>query len=225
MSKQPFKPACLIGLAARVALTLAGAAGLPVNEAISAPSLKEQLGQCAAEVDNALRLACYDRIGASLKPARAAPTAAAPPTSAAPRAAAPPSAAAPLAAPDTPDSPGAPQAPGRSASASATAGERPGGASGAASSADFGVSNGPLQAKQQATKQKSMTAAVSTISTRSGGELAVTLDNGQVWIQNKPLPYFPLKAGDKVEIDVGAMGAYIMWVPSIRRATKVTRVY
>ena len=95
----------------------------------------------------------------------------------------------------------------------------------AGSSAEFGVSNGPLQAKQQATKRKSMTAAVSSISTRAGGELAMTLDNGQVWVQIKSLPYFPLKAGDKVEIDVGAMGSYIMWVPSIRRATKVTRVY
>jgi hypothetical protein len=86
------------------------------------------------------------------------------------------------------------------------------------------VSNGPLQAKQQVSKPKSITALVAGVSSRARGELVVTLDNGQVWVQNQAVDYFPLKAGDKVEISVGALGSYVMWVPTSRRASKVTRV-
>jgi hypothetical protein len=91
--------------------------------------------------------------------------------------------------------------------------------------ADFGVDNGPLQAKQEAPKPKSMTAVVASVSTRPYGELVVTLDNGQVWVQDHAVDYFPLKPGDKVEINKGALGSYVLWVPSSRRASKVTRVY
>ncbi len=51
----------------------------------------------------------------------------------------------------------------------------------------------------------------------------MTLDNGQVWVQNQVGGYFPVKAGDKVEIDVGALNSYLMWLPAARRASKVTR--
>jgi hypothetical protein len=87
------------------------------------------------------------------------------------------------------------------------------------------VGNGPLEAKQQKGKPQQMSAVVAAVSTKPRGELQVTLDNGQVWVQNQAVDYFPLKAGDKVEINVGALGSYVMWVPSSRRAAKVTRVY
>jgi hypothetical protein len=94
----------------------------------------------------------------------------------------------------------------------------------AAAASGFGVSNGPLAAKEQSSKPKSMTAVVAAVSSRGRGELVVTLDNGQVWVQNQAVDYFPLKPGDRVEINVGALESYVMWVPSTRRACKVTRV-
>jgi hypothetical protein len=121
----------------------------------------------------------------------------------------------------------APPAPAASSSAG-TAAIAASGASGTPSPAktdmEFGVHNGPLEAKLiSPQREKHMLAVVSAVSNRPRGELVVTLDNGQVWVQLEPTNY-PLKAGDHVEIDVGALGSYILWSPSNRRATKVTRI-
>ncbi|MGA2842202.1 MAG: hypothetical protein ABSG18_18905 [Steroidobacteraceae bacterium] len=89
--------------------------------------------------------------------------------------------------------------------------------------AEFGVNNGPLQAKQQAGKPRAITAVVTKIAQRPRGELVMTLDNGQVWVQNDAAAYFPLKPGDKVEISVGMLDSYVLWAP-FRRSTKVTRI-
>ena len=96
-------------------------------------------------------------------------------------------------------------------------------ASTAPPAAEFGINAGPLQAKQQAGKPRAMTAVVTKITVRPRGELVVTLDNGQVWVQNQAVDYFPLKAGDKVEISVGMLDSYVLWAP-FKRSTKVTRV-
>ncbi len=89
---------------------------------------------------------------------------------------------------------------------------------------EFGVHNGALEAKLIGRqREKRLLAVVSAVSNRPRGELVVTLDNGQVWVQLEPANY-PLKAGDHVEIDVGALGSYVLWSPSNRRATKVTRI-
>jgi hypothetical protein len=89
---------------------------------------------------------------------------------------------------------------------------------------EFGVHNGPLEAKLiNPQREKHLLAVVSGISNRPRGELIVTLDNGQVWTQIEASRY-PLKTGDHVEIDVGAMGSYVLWCPANRRATKVTRI-
>jgi len=109
-------------------------------------------------------------------------------------------------------------------SSAATAGIAASGASPAKAEMEFGVHNGPLEAKRVSPqREKHLLAVVSAVSSRSRGELVVTLDNGQVWQQIQPSPY-PLKAGDHVEIDVAALGSYILWSPSQRRATKVTRI-
>ena len=89
---------------------------------------------------------------------------------------------------------------------------------------EFGVHNGALEAKLvNPHREKQMLAVVRNVSNRPRGELVVTLDNGQVWAQIEATRY-PLKPGDHVEIDVGAMGSYVLWSPSNRRATKVTRI-
>ncbi|MGC1386532.1 MAG: hypothetical protein WA807_00840, partial [Steroidobacteraceae bacterium] len=64
---------------------------------------------------------------------------------------------------------------------------------------------------------------VAKLATRPRGELVVTLDNGQVWQQLTAVDYFPLKAGDTVEISSGALGSYVLSAPS-KRSTKVTRI-
>ena len=96
-------------------------------------------------------------------------------------------------------------------------------APGAPPAEEFGVHNGPLEVKRGPVREKRMLAVVSTVSSRANGELVVTLDNGQVWVQIEPAN-FPVKPGDHIEIDVGAFGSYVLWSPSNRRATKVDRI-
>jgi hypothetical protein len=113
---------------------------------------------------------------------------------------------------------------GAASSSTATAGITASVSSPAQTDMEFGVHNGPLEAKiVNPQREKHMLAVVSAISNRPRGELVVTLDNGQVWAQIEATRY-PLKLGDHVEIDVGAMGSYVLWSPSNRRATKVTRI-
>jgi hypothetical protein len=90
--------------------------------------------------------------------------------------------------------------------------------------ARFGVRNGPLDERKYATAPKEITATVILIEMRRlSGALVVSLDNDQVWVENQPSEYFPLKVGDTVRIRSAALGAYMMFAPS-KRATRVTRI-
>lgn len=91
--------------------------------------------------------------------------------------------------------------------------------------AEFGVRNGPLDSRKYTTAPKKVTATVSKIEMRrSNGALVISLDNDQVWMQNQPTEYFPLKVGDAVEIRSAALGSFMMFAPS-KRATRVTRIH
>jgi hypothetical protein len=174
------------------------AAVLTTAQASSSNPLAAQIKRCASLADASARLACYDALAGVAAPS-AAMAQAAPSPSAGGSTGTPPSSsatAAPVAAP---------------------------GAPAASNIADFGVRNGPLQAQRDPVREKTMFAVVSAVGSRGRGELVVTLDNGQVWRQIQPSDY-PLKPGDRVEIDVAALGSYRLWTPSTRRATKVTRV-
>jgi hypothetical protein len=160
---------------------------------VTAQTLQEQVRACSAETDAGRRLSCYDRAAATLDKP-AAPAA---------RAAAS-TAAAPKATPATPAS--------TTASTAANA-----------DAAQFGVSEGPLAAKRQATALKEITAVVTSVGFQPRGELIMTLDNGQVWQQNEAVAYFPLKVGDTVKIRAGSIGSYLLLTPA-KRTTKVTRV-
>jgi hypothetical protein len=176
-----------------LALTLAGAAVAPAQGTTPDP-LPAQLKHCASLTVASDRLACYDALAGS-----SALNPVAPPTPAVSSTA----------------------APGGTATPTGTAAPA---ASPAPSDTEFGVHNGPLEAKRISPQRpKHLLAIVSAVSNRPRGELVVTLDNGQVWVQLEPANY-PLKPGDHVEIDVGALGSYILWSPSNRRATKVTRI-
>jgi hypothetical protein len=181
-------------------LALLGAA-LDSQPQAGALSLDDELHACAAEADAAHRLSCYDRMAATHGAAVGSrtPAVAAAGTATAAATTAPASVPAVVPAATTAD------------------------ASAKSSDADFGVHEGPLAAKRQTTATQHITATVAHIAVRPRGELVMTLDNGQVWAQNEPLAYFPLKIGDTVEIRAAALGSYQLLAPS-RRATKVTRV-
>jgi hypothetical protein len=203
-----------------------------VAQTVSAPAqtLADQLRKCAAEPQNPRRLACYDRLSAAVtaaaSPAPSPPTAVITTPAGAPATASPRTPAAKASAPPVVTAATTATTNAAAATVAPTGATAASGASQRATdTSDFGVGNGPLEAKQQKGKPQQMSAVVAAVSTKPRGELQVTLDNGQVWVQNQAVDYFPLKAGDKVEINVGALGSYVMWVPSSRRAAKVTRVY
>jgi hypothetical protein len=70
--------------------------------------------------------------------------------------------------------------------------------------------------------EQPLTAVVSRVTERSDGTWVVTLDNGQVWAQVKRA-YVPVKAGDTVRIERGALGSVYLFTPS-RRSTQVKRL-
>jgi len=77
--------------------------------------------------------------------------------------------------------------------------------------------------KAEARELGELNATVAEIWTRSDGLMKITLDNGQVWSQNAPDPFFRLRTGDKVKIQPGALGSFILSGPS-KRSTRVTRI-
>ncbi len=151
---------------------------------------------CRAETDDSRRLACYDR---AMDRELAAVLPAAP--RATPQ-------AAPQAAP--------PAAPPTEAPTVLTAEEK------------FGREGAMAREETEQREQESralgeLQAKVTGIWTRSDGLMVVTLDNGQVWKQNRPEGFFRLKAGDTVKIQPAALGSFLMTGPS-KRSTRVTRV-
>lgn len=92
----------------------------------------------------------------------------------------------------------------------------------------FGVYGSEVARKRGAedsktgTELKRLTATVTAISQRPRGELIVTLDNGQVWLQKKPQSYFPIRIGDEVTITSGALGSFHLAASG--RSTQVTRM-
>jgi hypothetical protein len=188
-----------------------------------APDLAGALRQCAAQTDTAQRLSCYDRLaaalGASSPAVAAAPAAAAEARdSAAARLAPQPSSALTAPAPLTPAGSRGPSAPAPAAASLAPAGDA------GAGSSEFGVANGPLQARKATGRVKSITATVAAVTVKANGRLAMRLDNGQVWLQLQTVEYFSPRPGDKVEVSEGALGSYVLWIPSARRASKVSRI-
>ena len=175
----------------------------PVSAAL-AQALPASVRACASERDDARRLSCYDReiarldqggdvAAAPATKAEVAPAAAAAAAAAPAAAATPPTAAAPAAAPD----------------------------------AKFGY-RGDIARKeldeQAATTEgvDRLEATITEVSSRAHGELVITLDNGQVWVQKAPDSKMQLKAGDQVTIKKASLGSYMLVAAG--RSTRVTRV-
>ncbi len=75
----------------------------------------------------------------------------------------------------------------------------------------------------EAEEIKQLSSTVSDVSHRPRGELLITLENGQIWVETKPSSYFPLKVGDTVKIRRRAFGSFRLTEPS-GRSTQVRRV-
>lgn len=191
-------PRPLLGV---LVLTLAGAGA--ASGAAPDP-LAAQLRRCAGLAEAGARLACYDALAGSPAATGVGATAG-------------------LAA-STPSMAGkSGKQMAATNSGAATAAVAASAATPTPSVADFGVHNGPLEERQGPVREKRMLAVISGVSTRPNGEVVVTLDNGQVWAQIQSANY-PVEPGDHVEIDVAALGSYVLWSPSKRRVMKVTRV-
>ena len=77
--------------------------------------------------------------------------------------------------------------------------------------------------EQEARDLGELTATVTSIETRIDGLMTITLDNGQVWAQNRPDSLFRLKVGDPVRIQPGVLNSFVLSGPS-KRSTRVTRL-
>lgn len=89
----------------------------------------------------------------------------------------------------------------------------------------FGFSESEARKKQnvdEAPKLERLRATLTRIAQRPHGELVMTLDNGQVWVQ-KQAASFDVRVGDTVTIKAAALGSFLMSTAS-GRSTRVTRV-
>jgi hypothetical protein len=170
--------------------------------AAAAEEMSVQLHRCAAITEPTARLACYDTLAAA-SPASATASATTP------------VAAAPVTAPIT--APGAAPVASGGAAPPEAAGQK------TVPMSEFGVRNGPLEAKHAPARPKQMLAAVTRVVPLSRGQVVLTLDNGQIWAQIETKD-FPIKVGDPIEIDEASMGSYVAWSPTTRHASKVTRI-
>ena len=153
--------------------------------------------ECAAQDDDAARLACYDSHNAPRKAAAkaqgSAPAIAQDSVPAKVRGSAPPS---------TPGSAAA------KAQDSATA-QAQGAAPQAAPGKDFGLPKHE-SAPPQAAEPADLIAHVASVSPRLTGELLLKLDNGQSWVQAQRKSGVNIKAGERVSIAQGAFGGYLL---------------
>jgi hypothetical protein len=53
--------------------------------------------------------------------------------------------------------------------------------------------------------------------------MTFTLDNGQIWRQNRPDSMFRIQSGDEILIQPASLGSFILSGPG-KKSTRVTRV-
>jgi hypothetical protein len=85
------------------------------------------------------------------------------------------------------------------------------------------VARAQEQERPKEPEMESITAVVTSITTRARGERVFVLDNGQTWAEKEAARYLPVKVGDQIQIDTGALGSYRLRHAS-GRSTKVTRI-
>jgi len=93
-------------------------------------------------------------------------------------------------------------------------------------SRDFGLNSTQLQQRRAADTPRAVqhiVARVTQVAKRPFGELILTLDNGQVWVQNQVERMARVKVGDTVTIRKAALGSYLL-ITAQDVATRVHRV-
>jgi len=92
---------------------------------------------------------------------------------------------------------------------------------------DFGLSEAAKRArdpeKAQETMPEQISAKVAKVGNRPTGEMVVTLESGQVWVQIETVSKAMVKPGDTVTIKKAALGSYLLVAPN-RVATRVRRL-
>jgi len=185
----------------------------------AAQDVSVELAACRAQEQESARLACYDRLADTMtKPKTDGGQATDPQreeVSAPAKTEETREATAESAAPPAPDS-----------------GTQPAAAAGSSPHERFGYRGGAL-AREDSTRQQQeeeetaakqpLIAKVTEVARRPRGELAITLDNGQTWVQKKA-DRFDVKYGDEVRIEPGRLGAYMMYRAGSNRPTRVTRI-
>lgn len=180
--------------------------------AVGSPAVAQDFESCAAESDDAARLACYDRVANSGRAAAAVTEEAERQMQA--EAAADAATAAEAAAAMAAEKEAA-------AEAQAEAAAR------AAAEDEFGMNREIEQSRppdanaQQELRELNM--AVIEVRQRPGGEHIITLENGQVWVEKRAVYGFRVKVGDTVKLKKGVFGGYSM-VGRGRRSSQVRRV-
>jgi hypothetical protein len=204
----------------RIGTLLAAAAG--AWWAGSQPALAQRAGEVTVEVGDCLeieapaeRLACFERRVDEARGRRQAPPAA-PPPAAPPPPVTTPAARAPAA---TPPAPAAATAPAPAARAPAPADDD-----------SFGLSSSPSRRDARAAREAEeeerteLTAKVVAVRETIPNNLTITLDNGQIWRQNRP-EFYPLRAGYEVRIYPWKGGkSYRLTAPFLRNWIQVERV-
>jgi len=90
----------------------------------------------------------------------------------------------------------------------------------------FGLNDEQAREKEnidESPKLDRLSTTVTSIARRPQGELAMTLGNGQVWVQ-KQATSFDVRVGERVTIKTAALGSFLMSNAS-GRSTRVTRVH
>jgi hypothetical protein len=152
---------------------------------VAPPLAGAQGHDCAKVADEAARLACYDAAFGRPAPAPAPAPAAA---------VAPAPAAAAVVAPAT----GAPASP-----------EAEFGLTGAAI-----LARDPEKAAAEERKPTALEATVTGLEQKQGGQLVLTLDNGQTWIQSEAGLNSRVRVGDRVKIRKAALGSFVLVTPA-----------
>lgn len=161
--------------------------------AVVAQELPEHIRACAADADDARRLACYDRAaGRSVQQTT-------------------PSAAAAAAAKSTPTS-------ASTLSAPAATPETKFGYRGDIAREE--LDRREAEAQQDAPDR--LEATVTEIAKQPHGQMVLTLDNGQVWEQ-KTAETLKIRVGDRIVIKNASMGSFLLVAPNNRTSRVVRR--
>jgi hypothetical protein len=194
---------------ARRALCVLGLVALPMAGAQATEAANGTLGGCRTLHDDAMRLACYDRLPDPATTPSPVARAAAKPAAAATPGATPLVAAAPVGAATVAPTPAL------AAPANATAEQR------------FGISE-LQQARAEAAKAeqpealKELRAKVDKVQHPGNGGLRLTLANGQVWFQVAPSEKIEVAVGDDIVIKPAAFGSFLL-VDHDRHSARVHR--